>query len=680
MRLPSFSLRSDQFEYLQLIVLASATGMFAAIAHYLFNRLISGFSWLFLAVEWDALGIDRGWPWTLLTPIILLSGAVGMLLLNRIFPGDVFGYGFPDFLEMVNLGTARVKRRWIVVKAAGAALSLGSGVSTGREGPIAQIGGAIGSALAQMRKLSADRAKVLVAAGAGAGIATTFNAPIGGLMFAQEIVLLGHTEVANLTLLIVATMSAVVTSRAILGNAPVFGVPIFEMRSYWEMLSYAVMGVGLGLLSAGYIRFFHLTARTFRRMSAPQWTKLAVGLGLVGVIAIALPENLSDGYPVINEAMAGRFGFALLASLCAAKLVASSVSLACGAPGGVFGPTFFIGTMAGGAFQRICARIIPRLTGPRGSYALVGLGAFLTGTTHAPLTALFLLFEMTHSYEIALPAMVATIAAVAVARSLESESIDTYGLAREGKTLAVGRARLALAQIPVSAVMSADVRYVNDSTPMADVLRVAGDSPQSTLPVVNTEGRLAGIIVTRELLAAMSTGRELGPLVNAYDLCRPNCPTVGPDSTLDEASQAMEYEALDEVPVVSSPEENRFVGLVTRQHIAQALNRVAVSIASLAAPQTSIFWATGYRVTRIQIPAEADQVTVRSLDPRARFGVTVLAVQDASDPQSGFAPPDPDRKLRAGELIVVAGRPADLRRFVRALSGEQAAKGARAAE
>jgi len=374
MRLPSFGLRSDQFEYLQLIVLASATGMFAALAHYLFNLLISGFSWLFLVVEWDVLGIDRGWPWTLLTPIILLSGAVGMLLLNRIFPGEVFGYGFPDFLEMVNLGTARVKRRWIVVKAAGAALSLGSGVSTGREGPIAQIGGAIGSALAQMRKLSADRARVLVAAGAGAGIATTFNAPIGGLMFAQEIVLLGHTEVANLTLLIVATMSAVVTSRAILGNDPIFGVPIFEMRSYWEMVSYAVMGMGLGLLSAAYIRFFHLTARTFRRVSAPQWAKLAVGLSLVGIIAIALPENLSDGYPVINEAMAGRFGFGLLAALCAAKLVASSISLACGAPGGVFGPTFFIGTMAGGAFQRICAWIIPQLTGPRGSYALVLLG------------------------------------------------------------------------------------------------------------------------------------------------------------------------------------------------------------------------------------------------------------------------------------------------------------------
>ena len=148
-----------------------------------------------------------------------MSGGVAILLLDRIFPGDVLGYGFPNFLEMVNLGTARLKRRWIFVKAAGAAISLGAGASVGREGPIAQVGGAIGSTVAQLRKLSPDRAKVLVAAGAGAGIATTFNAPIGGLMFAQEIVLLGHTEIANLTLLIIATFTAVITSRAIVGNA-----------------------------------------------------------------------------------------------------------------------------------------------------------------------------------------------------------------------------------------------------------------------------------------------------------------------------------------------------------------------------------------------------------------------------------------------------------------------------
>jgi CIC family chloride channel protein len=671
MRLPTFGLRADQFEYAQLIVLAVAVGMLAAIAHFLFTELIQLFSYLFRTVAWDALGIDRGFPWTLLIPLILLGGGVGLLLLDRVFPGDVFGYGFPNFLEMVNLGTARIKRRWIVVKALGAALALGSGVPVGREGPIAQIGGAIGSALAQLRSLTSDRVKVLVAAGAGAGIATTFNAPIGGLMFALEIVLLGHSEIANLTLLIISTFSAVVTSRALLGNEPVFAVPEFVLRSYWELGTYALMGVLLGLLSAGYIRFFHFTAGIFRRMKLPQWAKLAIGLASVGLIAVPLPENLSDGYPVINRVLDGDFGFALLVSLCIAKFVTSSVSLACGAPGGVFGPGFFIGATGGGAFQRLAARVIPGLIAPRGSYALVALGAFLSGTTHAPLTALFLLMEMTQNLQIALPAMIATIAAVAVARAVESESIDTYGLVREGKTLQVGRERLALAQIPVSAVMAKDVRFVGDITPLAEVLRIAGESPQSTLPVVGGDGQLAGLIVTRELLALLGSRRELGPLVNAYDLCRPNCPTVLPDATLDEASQAMEYDGLDEVPVVASGTDRRFLGLVTRQHIAHALNRIAVSLSSLATQQTNIFWASGYRVTRVPIPDVRAGTTIRALDPRARFGVTVLAVQDASDLQSGFVPPGPDRKLKAGDMLVAAGRPADIRRFIRALEGHE---------
>jgi len=473
MRRPSLALRVDQFEYVQLIILAVTVGVLAALGNLGFRKLIEFFSWLFRVLEWNALGIGLGGTRRALVPLILLSGGVAILLLNRIFPGDVLGYGFPNFLEIVNLGTARLKRRWIFVKAAGAALSLGAGASVGREGPIAQVGGAIGSTVAQLRKLSPDRAKMLVAAGAGAGIATTFNAPIGGLMFAQEIVLLGHTEIANLTLLIIATFTAVITSRAIVGNAVVFVVPEFVLRSYWEMATYALMGAALGVLAAGYIRFFNATEAWFRRLKLPVWVKLEAGLAVVGVIAIWLPQNLSDGYPVINSAMAGEFGIGMLAALTCAKFFASSVSLGCGAPGGCFGPTFFIGTMAGGFFQRLSAMLIPHLTGPRGSYALVGLGAFLAGTTHAPLTALFLLWEMTHSNTIALPAMIATITALIVARAIETESIDEFGLARAGKTLQIGRERLALALIPVSAVVTRNVTMVNENTSLSEVLRTA---------------------------------------------------------------------------------------------------------------------------------------------------------------------------------------------------------------
>jgi chloride channel protein, CIC family len=677
MRRPTLSLRVDQFEYVQLILLAVIVGVLAALGNLGFRQLIEFSSWVFRGLEWHALGIDKGGFHRALIPIVLMSGGVAILLLDRIFPGDVLGYGFPNFLEMVNLGTARLKRQWIFVKAAGAALSLGAGASVGREGPIAQVGGAIGSMVAQIRKLSPDRAKVLVAAGAGAGIATTFNAPIGGLMFAQEIVLLGHTEIANLTLLIIATFTAVITSRAIIGNAVVFTAPEFLLRSYWEMATYALMGAALGVLAAGYIRFFNATEVWFRRLNLPVWVKLEAGLAVVGVIAIWLPENLSDGYPVINRAMAGEFGIGMLAALTCAKIFASSVSLGCGAPGGSFGPTFFIGTMAGGLFQRVSAMAIPHLTGPRGSYALIGLGAFLAGTTHAPLTALFLLWEMTHSDTIALPSMIATITALVVARAIETESIDEFRLAREGKTLQIGRERLALALIPISAVVTKNVTIVTENTSLAEVLRTAGETAQSTLPVISSDGELAGTIVVRDLLTVIGRGQELGPLVNAFDICNASGPTVPLDANLDEASQLMEHDGLDEIPVVERV-SRRFLGLVTSRQIAQALNRVSVSLSTLATRDTNIYWATGYRVTRISVPANAAGKTLRQLDPRARFSITVLAVQDANNPDSGFAPITPDRPLKEGDELVAAGRSQDIRHFMHELESIESAAAARA--
>src|SRR5579863_9117009 len=543
---PVLSLRADQLEYLELILLAVAVGLLAALGNLGFRRLIEFFTWIFRGLEWHALGIRAGASTVLLIPLILLSGGAAILALNYFFPGDVLGYGFPNFLEMVNLGQGRIRRRWIVVKALGAALSLGAGASVGREGPIAQIGGAIGSAVAQARRLSVDRAKVLVAAGAGAGIATTFNAPMGGLMFAQEIVLMGQTDLTNLVLVIVATFTAVVTSRTIMGEgSAIFHPAAFMITTYWELFSYGLMGALLGLLGAGYIRFFHATGRYVRAVELPQWAKLAIGLVAVGAIAIVWPQNLSDGYPVIDSAINGNLGLELLLGLTAAKFVASAISLDCGAPGGVFGPVFFIGAMSGGAFRGLFGLIAPGLIGPHGSYSLVGIGAFLAAVTHAPLTALFLLFEMTQlNYTIALPAMIATITALVVARSIEAESIDTYSLAREGKTLAIGKERLVLTQLPVASVMHKDVDVLSENATLGDVLRKAGETTQATLPVVNSDGELAGLVVTHDLLGVLASGTELGALVNAFDLSRRNPPVVTPESNLDQAAQMMEYEVL----------------------------------------------------------------------------------------------------------------------------------------
>jgi CIC family chloride channel protein len=661
------SVASSQLEYVELILLAAGVGVLAAFGNFGLRELVHFFSWFFLIHEGDLLGIGSGWG-RLLTPIILVSGGGVLLLLNYFYPGDVLGYGFPNFLETVNLGNARLRPRWIFLKAVGAALSLGCGASVGREGPIAQIGGAIGSALAQLRKLSVERAKVLIAAGAGAGIAATFNAPMGGMMFAQEIILLGETELGNLTLVLVATFSGVVTGRALTGGSALFQPAHFDVYSYWEMVTYGTMGLLLGALAAAYIHFFHWAGRFMRSLPLSQSTRLLAGLAVVGVIAIALPRNLSDGYPVIQEAFQGQIGFWLLLALAAAKFLASTISLEAGAPGGIFGPIFFIGAMAGGAFRGLANRLVPGLTGPAGSYALVGLGGFLSGVTHAPLTALLLLFEMTRGdWTVVLPAMTATIGALVVARLIEPESIDSYSLALLGKNLEIGRDRRILTQLPVSAAVKTDVTTVPADAQIAEVTRIASDTEQATLPVLNPDGGLAGLIVTRDLFSLVAGGMDLAPLLNALDLSRQNPPVLTLESNLDEAAQRMEFDALDELPVVEKGHGGKFIGLLARNEITRAFDRVSSSIATLATREENIFWASGYRVTRMRAPAGAVDKTLRELDARRRYDVSVLAVRGIAQADAGFVPCPPDRPFQADDLLIVAGSPAALRRFAREL-------------
>lgn len=664
---------ADQIEYVWLILLASITGALAALGNLGFRLLIDLSSSLFRGLEWRALGIDRGGVFALLTPLILLSGGAALLVLNYFFPGEVLGYGFPNFLAMIHLAGARIKRRWIFLKAASAAISLGAGASVGREGPIAQIGGSIGSAVAQAFRVGAQRAKVLVACGAGAGIATTFNAPIGGLLFAQEIVLLGETELANLSLLIIATTAAVVTSGALTGNEmAVFKVPPFELRSYWELLTYSLMGVTMGLLSAAYIRLFHGTAALFRRIKVPTAVKLGIGLLVVGIIAIPLPQNLSDGYPAINAALAGQLPVKRMAVLAIAKIVASSISLGCGSPGGVFGPIFFIGSMGGGSFRAVSQSFLPHFTGPRGSYALIGLGAFLAGTTHAPLTAVFLLFEMTREYQVTVPALLTSILSLVVARAIESESIDTYPLAREGKTLHIGKDRQLLMQIPVSAAMNPNPDLVRQDEAFTEVLRKAGETLQAYLPVTGDDGKLVGVITTRQLLPLVTSREGLAKVASAMDVCDAKAPTLLPDTNLDQATRLMEAEGLDEIPVILAREDRTLVGLLSRISIRNALNRAAVSMVTIARSDTPLTWSTDYRVSQVRVGAGIIGKSIRQLNPRSRFGVNIVAIQDGENREAGFGPADPDRSLQAGDALLVAGSPAAVRAFQREITSREA--------
>src|SRR5215470_5336176 len=647
----------EERQYGWLMALAVVTGLLGATGNVVFRLAIAGATWLF-----TGLTAPLGRPGI---PLALVAGGLVLLVLDRVFPGEVLGYGFPRFLEMLHLQGARVKRRWMVVKTLGAAISLGSGAAVGREGPIAQIGGSIGSAVALLVRLSTEQRKILIACGAAAGIATTFNAPLGALMFAQEIVLLGEVQLANLSLIVVATTTAVIAARGLYGSAPVFAVPTFVVESYWECFSYALLGVLLGLLAAFYKRLFHAIAGYLRRLPVPRWVVLLGGLAAVGALDIALPANRSDGYATINEALDGRLPWTLMAPLAAAKILGSSVSLGCGAPGGVFGPIFFIGAMTGGSFRAVSELLLPGLTGPRGSYALVGLGAFLAAVTHAPLTAIFLLFEMTQSYAVAVPALITTIIGLVVASHLEPESIDTLGLTAEGKSLHPTADRLVLDRIPVETVYRREFETIAEGCPLPEILRTIGGSRSATFPVVDASGDLVGVL-SFSALRPVLLEKELGPLIVARDLCDANVATLTPETGLGDAFRRMDVDGLEDVPVVDPARPKRVIGMLSRADLIAAYNRTVAILSTLPMPA----WLSTaeaepserYRVIVLAVPARWVGRTLRDLECRARYGVTVLAVQPSGRTAGvGYEMPDPDRPLAPGDMLVLAGTADGLR-------------------
>jgi CIC family chloride channel protein len=657
------SASSTHTQYTGLVLLAALIGLLGAAGSIVFQAAIA-----MAARGFGALAAWLG-AWgsaaPLAPPIVLAAGGIALLLLERLFPGHTLGYGFPRFLEMVHLEGGRVKRRWMIVKTLGAAISLGAGASVGREGPIAQIGGSIGSFVAQLLRLE-SRLKLLVACGAAAGIATTFNAPIGSVMFAQEIVLQGKVELAHFSLIVISTATAVIASRALGGAETVFHTQTFVLATYWEILTYGAMGLVLGVLAAAYVRFFHGTLERVGRARLGTAPKLVGGLIVVGIVGAFLPLNLSDGYPVIQDALAGKLAASLMITLAVAKIFTSSLSLACGAPGGVFGPIFFIGAMSGGAFRALSASLFPTLTGPRGSYALVGLAAFLGACTHAPLTAVFLLFETTGSYEIALPALVTVILALIVASTIEPESIDTLGLARAGTSLEPPREQI-MDLIPVASAFDETFEPIRAEAPLSEVLRIMGEASGTHFPVLDRDGGLLGMMSLHGVRTVL-LDPDTAATRTAADLCDPYVPTVTPETSLGQALGRMEEDEREELPVVASDDPKRVLGLLSRADVIRAYNRALVTMRTIpgaAGADEMPQWSKGYRVVRLPVPAAWDGRTLRDLDCRARFGVTVLAVEPRDKPGHTFEVPDPDRRLDAGDTLVIAGPIAAVSTFER---------------
>ena len=439
-------------------------------------------------------------PWFVVAAPVVTGLVYGPLVAR--FAPEARGHGVPEVMLAVARNGGRIRPQVAFVKAAASALCLAGGGSVGREGPIVQIGSALGSSLAQALRLDERRVRLLVACGAAGGIAATFNAPLAGVFFAMEIILRRFSAEA-FGAVVLSSVTASVIGRAIIGDDPFLALPAFRVDHLVQYPLFAVLGVVAGLVGVVFSRVLYgiedLCDAAWR---GPEWARPAVGGVVLGLLLLVLPQMYGVGYPVLGQAVGGGYGVAFLLLLVVGKLVATSLTIGIGGSGGVFAPGLFVGAMLGGAFGQVVAAIAPDAGSP-GAYALVGMGAVFAGAARAPITAVVILFELTGEYTIILPLMLAVVLATAVSAEVSADTVYTRKLLRRGIDIDEP-ADAALRRRPVGSFATAAPTPVAAGTDLREVARALARSGEACLPVVDADGRWAGLVAAGDVVDALS--------------------------------------------------------------------------------------------------------------------------------------------------------------------------------
>jgi CIC family chloride channel protein len=519
-----------------------------------------------------------GMWFVLLAPVV--AGLVYGPLVQHFAP-EARGHGVPEVMAAVAERGGRIPPQVTIVKALASALCIGGGGSVGREGPIVQIGSAWGSTLGRMTRVPENRLRVLVACGAAGGIAATFNAPIAGPFFAMELILRDFTA-ESFGSVVLASVTASVIGRAAFGNHPFLDLPAFALRSGWEYLLFALLGVVVGAVGVLFSRILYWIEDACDWLwRGPEWLRPAVGGVLLGGLLLLLPEMYGVGYPVLAHAVDGNYALWFLLILMVGKMLATSLTIGIGGSGGVFAPSLFIGAMGGTAFGILVHDLFPTATAAPGLYGLIGMGAAFAGATRAAITAVIILFELTGEYTIILPLMLAIAAATVVSTVLSHDTIYTRKLLRRGLDIdAAHRPNTGLATIRVAAVMELLPEPLAVDTPLDEASKALLLSANGVLPVMGTDERYHGCVTARAvseaLTAAESSASTVGDLAQIP-------PRIVETSTLADAVHALAGAEATGLPVLD-PTSHALVGWITHRTLLTALQPTPTTRLAATAP------------------------------------------------------------------------------------------------
>ena len=561
-------------ENTRMVTIATFIGFAAGVCNIIFRTVVEGVHHLFFEGGISFLGIDKGGYYLLLLPLIPMVGMVLLIPFSLKFPGEINGYGFTKFLRKVNLEGGFIKARTIGLKIISTALTIGTGNSAGVEGPIAQIGGAMGSQVGQFFRVSGNRMKVYIAAGCAGGIAGMFNAPIAGIFFASEIVLLGSFEISSFAALVVASAISTVVTRAYFGEVPAFPIPHYHMvNPFVEIPLYVIMAVLVGLIAVVHIRVFYWIRDRYAALNLHPQLKPLTGAFIIGSMGIFYPQVMGDGYHFIEQVLRGEGVLLVMFTLIFLKIFATAITLGSGGSGGVFAPALFIGAMVGGAFGAVVNQLLPTMTADPGAYATVGIGAFLAASTHAPMTAIFLLFEMTGNYLIIIPIMLTSIIGVIVAKRFDEDSIDTVDFSREGINIHEGREAAIMKSVRVGKAITEDVDFISERANINHLLEIFRLAKNSFyFPVVDDSGHMVGIISMQDVKNILHRAEEERVCYLVGAICTRDVMMLTPDDNLYTAMQLFDVKGIEEIPVVENLEEKWVIGMLKRRDVIAAYN------------------------------------------------------------------------------------------------------------
>jgi H+/Cl- antiporter ClcA/CBS domain-containing protein len=547
---------NPQRRLVMLTGLAALLGIVGGVAAWVLLHLIGLITNLTLFQRWDWATpsfrqLDVG-PQIVIAPIV---GAFLISFLARWSP-VIRGHGIPEAMEVVLTKQSRIAPRTAIAKPISAAVAIGTGAPFGAEGPIIVTGGSLGSLLGQVVKVSPAERKILLAAGAAAGMAATFGAPLASVVLAIELLLFEFSTRAFVPLVVAASCAGGMHSL-LYDSGPLFSVPPHDYAGLRVLPAFVALGLGAGLLAVVISRGLFIVEACYRRLPVSEFWHPVIGAVLFATIGLLVPRALGVGYDAIGDVLANRLAAGTVAVLVGAKLVAWWLALGSGTSGGTLAPILLISAGYGSLFGVAVERMLPSLHISPGAFAVVAMAATFGAATRATFTAIVFVFELTRDYDVMLPLMLATVVADLVAGSLMRDSIMTEKLTRRGLRVRTEYEVDPFRTVPVVQIMTASVDTIAATATVGEARNRIAAGPHGAYPIVDADQRCVGIVARGDLL------RHAAPADDALlDHASRDVVSVTTDDLAITALQCMIEESIEHVPVLD--DDRRLVGICTR--------------------------------------------------------------------------------------------------------------------